>query len=344
MPKAKYRYCYPFPSPSGTVRWYVRKGNGKKTRVLGAYGSPEFEANYYAIMAGALGVVLPKSKPGQQGSLRWLADQWKQSSDWAQTSPATRKQRDNILIHVLKDNGDWPFADLTEADIRDGRERRKDTPAAANNFLKTMRALFRWAKEAGHVTTDPAKDVKFLKVKTEGFAPWNLDDVAQYRARWPLGTRERLALEILVNTGLRRSDVVRLGRQHVKDGVATIKAQKTNVVLYIPIAPALQTAIEAGPTGDLTYIVTAHGRPMVKEGFGNWFRGACTAAGIEKSAHGLRKLAATVLANTSGSELELQALFGWQTNTQSATYTKEANKRQLALQAAIKLQAGLERN
>ena len=81
---------------------------------------------------------------------------------------------------------------------------------------------------------------------------------------------------------------------------------------------------------------------MVKEGFGNWFREACDAAGVRKSSHGLRKLAATVLANSSGSEHELQALFGWRTNSQSAVYTREANKRQLALQAAMKLQAGLE--
>jgi len=292
-------------------------------------------------MAGALGEK-PRPKTGKQGTLRWLAEMWKQSSDWAQTSPATQKQRENILLHVLKSAGDADYTRFKEADIRAGRERRKDTPAAANNFLKTMKALYKWAKENDLVDVDPAKDVKMLRVKTGGFPPWTLDEVAQFRARWALGTRERLALEILLNTGLRRGDAVRLGRQHVKDGLATFRAEKTNVTLYIPIAPALQAAIDAGPTGDLTYIATAKGLPMVKEGFGNWFRQACDAAGVKKSAHGLRKLAATVLGETSGSELELQALFGWVTNEQSGVYTREANKRRLALQAAMKLQAGLE--
>ena len=341
MPKARYPHCYPFPSRAGTKRWYVRKANGPKIRVHGEYGSPEFEANYYAAMSGALGQK-PKGKPGKQGSLRWLADMWKQSSNWSQTAPATRKQRENILLHVLKEAGDWPYVEITEADIREGRERRKATPAAANNFLKTMKALFGWAKESQLVSLDPAKDVKKLKVKTDGFPPWTLDEVGKFRKRWPLGTRERLALEILLNTGLRRGDAVQLGRQHVKDGVASIKAEKTDVWLYIPIAPTLQAAIDAGPSGDLAFLATNTGKPMGKESFGNWFREACNAAEVKKSAHGLRKLAATVLGDEAGSELELQALFGWITNEQSGVYTREANKRRLALQAAMKLQAGLE--
>lgn len=341
MPKARYPKCYAFPSRSGTVRWYVRRGNGPKIRVHGDYGSPEFEANYFAVMAGVLNE-RPKGKAGKQGTLRWLVDMWKQSSDWAQTSPATQKQRENILLHVLKTAGDADYAAYTEADIRAGRERRKDTPAAANNFLKTMKALYRWAKESDLIAVDPAKDVRKLRVKTAGFPPWTLDEVKRYRNRWPLGTRERLALEILLNTGLRRGDAVRLGRQHVKDGVASIKAEKTDVWLYIPIAPALQAAIDAGPTGDLAFIATKTGKPMVKEGFGNWFREACDEAKVAKSAHGLRKLAATILGDEAGSELELQALFGWVTNEQSGVYTREANKRRLALQAAMKLQAGLE--
>ena len=128
---------------------------------------------------------------------------------------------------MLKSAGNSPFEDITPKVIRDGRERRQKTPAAADNFLKTMRALFRWAKEAKHITVDPAKEVPFLTMKTRGFTPWTLEDVFNYRERWDLGTPERVALEVILNTGLRRSDAVRLGRQHVKDEAATITLQKT---------------------------------------------------------------------------------------------------------------------
>ena len=76
---------------------------------------------------------------------------------------------------------------------------------------------------------------------------------------------------------------------------------------------------------------------MTKESFGNWFRKACAAAKVKGSAHGIQKLAATIVADHGGSEHELQVLFGWQTNEQSAVYTKEANKRRLAIQATQKL-------
>lgn len=114
--------------------------------------------------------------------------------------------------------------------------------------------------------------------------------------------------------------------------------------MHVPILPELQQAIDAGPVGDLTFIVGKRGLPMTKESFGNMFRSYCEAAGIGrgKSAHGLRKLAATTVADNGGSEHELQALFGWVTNSQSLTYTRSADKKRLALAAAMKLMGDVE--
>ena len=135
----------------------------------------------------------------------------------------------------------------------------------------------------------------------------------------------------------------RLGRQHVKDGIATITLLKTEnssgVTVHIPIIPKLQIALDAGPIGDLNFIVGKRGQPYTKEAFGNAFRKNCNAAGIGKgkSAHGLRKLVATKLADNGGSEHELQALLGWTTNNQSLVYTRDVNKQRLGLSAAMKL-------
>ena len=326
----------------GAVYWYVRRRHGPRIPIPGEYGSKAFLDAYHDAVAGIV-----RAKPemhASKGTLRWLADNWKRSSDWAGTSIATRKQRDNILARVLEDNGGCAIEDIDEAAIRAGRERRLATPAAANNFLKTMRALFRWAKEAQHVDRDPAGGVKFLKVKTKGFTPWTLDDVAAYRARWPLGTRERLALEILINTGFRRGDAVSVGRQHLKDKVIHITAGKNGVKLFIPVLPALADALAAGPVGDLTFLVGKRRLPYTKESFGNMFREWCDDAGVSKSAHGIRKLAATMVADNGGSEQQLQALFGWTTNAMSALYTREANRQRQALQAAYRLMEELERS
>ena len=325
----------------GAVYWYVRRRHGARIPIPGEYGSKGFLDAYHDAAAGVVRT-RPETR-ASKGTLRWLADNWKRSSDWAGTSIATQRQRDNIMARLLDDNGDCAVEDIDEAAIRAGRERRLATPAAANNFLKTMRALFRWAKEAQLVDADPAKGVKFLKVKTKGFAPWDLEDVAAYRKTWPLGTRERLALEILINTGFRRGDVVAVGRQHLKDKVIHITAGKNGVKLYLPVLPALADALAAGPVGDLTFLVGKRRLPYTKESFGTVFRAWCDAAGVSKSAHGIRKLAATMVADNGGSEQQLQALFGWTTNAMSALYTREANRQRQALQAAYRLMEELER-
>ena len=328
---------------NGRVYYYVRVRKGPRIPIPGEYGSPEFLEAYSAAVGGGK-VSTPPPPRASRGTLRWLVDHWKRSSDWMATEPATRRQRDNILVHVLEKSGDRAVEDIDQAAIRAGREKRMATPHAANNFLKTMRALFRWAKEEQLVDVDPAHDVKFLKAKTSGFPPWTMDEIHAYRNRWPLGTTQRLVLEIYINTGFRRGDAAAVGRQHVREGVIHIKAGKNKIDLFIPILPALAQALEAGPVGEMSFIRSQYGRPMTKESLGNKFREWCDAAKVSKSAHGIRKLAATVIADNGGSEQELQALFGWTTNTMSSIYTREANRKRQALQAAFKLLEELERN
>jgi integrase len=152
-----------------------------------------------------------------------------------------------------------------------------------------------------------------------------------------MGTRQHVWLEVLLHTGLRRGDAVRLGRQHVR--VGSIKTEKSGFTIEVPIVirPALQAALDAGPCGDLAFIVGANGRPLTKESFGNEFKAACKDAGVPGSAHGVRKLAATIMADHGATEAELMAVFGWTDPKMAAHYTRTANRRRLAAQAFEKL-------
>lgn len=337
MPRNRKQYLVREKNRHGKWVWYVRVSRqAPRVRIRAEFGSPEFDTQVDAAIAGTAKPT-SSAKP-HKGSLRWLADKWRESSDWHGTAPSTKRQRDNILVHILAANGDKPFALITDDDILAGRERRMKTPFAANNFLKTMRAMFGWAKSVKLVKVNPAAEVPMLPRATEGHEPWTDEDVAAYRARWPLGSRERVAMELLYWTGLRRGDVVRLGKQHVgRDGMATIKAEKTGVTLYVTMLQPLLDVLEAGPVGDLSFIVGEGGNPLTKESFGTWFRQACNAASVKKSAHGLRKLAATTIADRGGSEIQLQAQFGWVTNDQSSAYTRNANRAKAARLAAEKL-------
>ena len=203
-----------------------------------------------------------------------------------------------------------------------------------------MRSLFAWAVEAEFVKRNPAEGVKDPKrPKTEGFPVWSEDDVEGYCKRWPLGTKERVWLDVLLYTGFRRGDAVRLGRQHVRDGVATLRTEKSQgeITVTIPILPALARTLAAGPCGQLAFIVGEHGTPLTKESFGNAFRDACRAAGVNKSAHGVRKIGATRAANNGATVAELEAIFGWIGGRMASLYTQAADRVQLARRAIDKL-------
>jgi integrase len=123
-----------------------------------------------------------------------------------------------------------------------------------------------------------------------------VEEVVQYEERHPIGTKARLALCLLLWTGVRRSDVVRLGKQ--RDGgwlklTQTKNHKRRPVTIEIPILPQLQRMLDASPTGDMAYLVTEYGRPFTVPGFGNKFRQWCNQAGLRQcSAHGLRKAGA----------------------------------------------------
>jgi integrase len=129
---------------------------------------------------------------------------------------------------------------------------------------------------------------------------------------------------------------VRLGRPHVRKGIATIKMEKERggVTVTIPILEVLRKTLDAGPCGDLTFICGKNGRPLKKESFGNMFREACEAAGVSASAHGLRKIAATTAAMNGATTEQLKALFGWTSDSMPSLYVKSANRARMAIGAA----------
>ncbi|MHC2017097.1 hypothetical protein [Methylobacterium sp. CM6247] len=136
-----------------------------------------------------------------------------------------------------------------------GRDKRRDKPHAANTFLKAMRGIVPTLN--AKLLTGANDDVRFLG--------WTEDELARFEAKWPVGTRQRLAFDPLLYTGFRRGDAVKIGRQHVRNGVLS----RTGNVVPRAIPPMLAESIAATPTGDLTCIISEHGRAFTKESYGN---------------------------------------------------------------------------
>ncbi len=350
MPKPRPPHLHYEETRHGVRVWYVRRGHGPRMRIKAVYDTPEFWAQYRAALEGVSAV----AKPPKTSSLKWAFDRYRNSSAWAALSPSTRRARENIIRQVIKTAGDEPLREIDAETIRAGRERRSAKPHSANAFLRTMRGFFAWAVEEKHVPVDPTAGVKFLTGPNDenGFHTWTQEELDRFETRWPIGTRERLAYDLLLYTGLRRGDAVRVGRQHtsiveialpdgskVRQQQIAIRAEKhrkgkAGELITIPIFEPLAASIAATTVGDMTYLVTAEGRPWVKESFGNWFRDVCREADCPGSAHGLRKAGAVRIAERGATDRQLMAMYGWTTSKQSTRYTRAADRARLARSAA----------
>ncbi|MCC6479985.1 MAG: tyrosine-type recombinase/integrase [Sphingomonadaceae bacterium] len=319
--------------------WYFRRGKGKRVRLTGAFGSQEFSDSYAAALAGAPQSVKTKNPAS---SLRWLVNQYLESGRFAKLSGETQKMRRRVLLSVCKTGGDLNFRNITADDVQRGKVRREATPGAAVNYVKIMRALFNFAKDSTWIAENPAENIKATAPRTDGHHTWTVEEVAQYQTKHPTGTQARLALDLMLYTGFRRGDAVMLGKQHVRDGLITYRTGKKGVMVEIPVLPPLAASIAATQTGDLAFLCTSRGQAWTKESFGAWFADQCVAARVPGRAHGLRKAGATIAAENGANEFQLSAMYGWNDTRMALTYTKRANKKRLAKQAANALYPHLE--
>jgi len=301
-------YCSWNYDRHGKRRVRFRKG-GFSTYLTGVPWSDQFMRLYAAALEGvkaqASNIGLARTKPGTINAL--IVSYY--TLVFPLLKPSTRAMRRNILERFRREHGDKPVARLETAHVAGIIAAKVNTPEAANNTLKVVRHLLDHAVAIKMIGSNPAIHVKKFRTAGDGFHTWTEDEVAQFEARHPLGSRAHLAFALLVYTGQRRSDVVRMGWQHVRGHKIAVRQEKTNTSLLIPIVPALARALDVVPRTNLTFLLTANGAAFTSAGFGNWFRHRCDEAGLPQcSAHGLRKLAATRLANEGCSEREIMAI------------------------------------
>lgn len=333
MPRPRPPFVQKETTRHGKTVWYFRKGDGRRTRLKGDFGSPEWWDSYNVALTGA--PAADAAPTVAKGTLQWLVDRYQQSAPFMTLAPSTQAMRRNVLNAVCRTGGKMKIAGIDRQTIAAGRDRRAATPFAAITFLKTMSQLFDWAIDAGYMMENPAKGVKRPNARTEGFIPWSDEHILAYCRHYPTGTRERLAMDLMLFTGLARADAIKIGRQHLRDGVIEYRRTKTSAPVYIAILPPLQASIDASPTGDMAFLVTSRGQPWGSAAsFGNTFSDWCREAGLPVRAHGLRKRIATIMAEGGASNRLLDAFFGWSSPAMASHYTRRADARTMALKAA----------
>jgi integrase len=329
------------------TRYYVRLPGKPKIRIHGEPGSEEFMQNYRAAVQGDRPTPMERPRPQTfaPGTLGHAVLGYYTSTAFQILGDSRKRSRRLILNKIVDASGHEPVKLITRAAIQKGMDRRAATPAAANEFLKSVRAVFDYLVSVDERKENPAKLVKYNSIKTDGFHIWTIDEVARFVEHHGLGSKAVLALALLLFTGQRRGDVIKMGPQHVKDGSLRLRRGKTGESGSIPVLPPLQAVIDASEVGHLTFLVTAFAKPFSDAGIGNWFRDRCDEAGLNHcSAHGLRKAGATIAADLGATDEQLMALFGWRSRRQVSTYTRGANQKKLAIETATRIAAALSAN
>ncbi|MGA7454553.1 MAG: tyrosine-type recombinase/integrase [Rhodoplanes sp.] len=334
MPRPRPPHVHLQITRHGKRVWYFRAGHGPRIRLPAGPGEPGFDDAYQAALAGRIPDPIQHTGP-KRNTFAWAIERYRETAEWREYDEATRKLRDRVFCGIIDKAGDRPLSSFITAVIEAGVAKRK--PGAAWGYLGALRPFFRWCVKARLVSTDPTAGVRRPALRKGGWAPWTDDEMAAFERAYPVGTRERVAYDIARFTGLRRSDIVRLGRPHIRDGVIRITTKKGGVRVTQKMHPTLAAHLAATQTGDLTFVVGPDGAPMRENAFSKFFQRACRRIGIKKSVHGIRKSAAENAAENGATDSELMAAFGWRDHRMPAHYTLEADRERLGLAASERL-------
>lgn len=333
---------------NGSVRWRVRVEGDKSRRITLPVGPEhsDFLNHYYAGRAGAEWAN-GDSKTIER-SLDWLSgrylDYLSKMVEAGQMSDATLRQRRSVLTrlcdHLDPDGTRYGACDMDApaAAFVAVRDAWADRPGAADNLIKTVRAVYQWSIERGEIGHNPAAGIAAINRQPKGGAtPWTADDLRTFKERWPKGTTPFLWLTIQAFTACRIGDAIWLGRGNevTHNGrlyLEWLPRKKGSAPVSIPMLDPLLEATRASTVIGPAYLLTQKGTPYsTAESLRNQVRKWCDEAGLpDKSSHGIRKAMAVLMAEAGCSQHQIMAVMAHTQAKTSEIYTKGAQRRVLA--------------
>lgn len=313
------RYLHVWRDRHGKLRAAYRKRGQRKIPLPLPLYSEEFWVAYRkaeeGASAGAINCTGAGAEHTKPGSISALIAAYYASAAFTSLAPSTQDAYRNMIEPFRKEHGGKSVAGLKAKHI-DAilGEVAKRSKSQAFNLRKRLRMLGALAVTWGYRDDNPVLSAQKIKHKEKGFRPWTETDIDKFRKRWQAGTPQRIAFEILLHTGLRRSDAVKLGRQH-RDGnrhVVSLKKSGETVTVYIPIHSTLEKHLATISGTCLTYIQTTRGVARSEKAFTNWIGEAADDAGLppNSSPHGLRKACCRRLAEAGCTSAQISAITG----------------------------------
>jgi integrase len=305
-------------------------------------GTEEYRKAYAEALTGVPS--LNRAKPGtvddlvsrfyQSLAFRRKGDEWQRTV--RRIVEGFREKHGKFLVADFKPKHiDSIIAERFDKQTENGRT--VGGSAAAKRLRETLKTLFDFAVKQELIASNPVDKAEEVAHKVQGYYAWTEQDIAAFRAHWKLGTKARLAMELMLWTGARRGDA-RLLPPPVNGRIA-FTAGKTGKAANVAVSEQLKAAIDAMPdVGSATLLVTSFGKTFTRNGFGNWFKDRCREAGLPQcTAHGLRKALTRRGAERNVSQQGLKAIGQWSGDREVKTYTDSADKQRLADEAIAKV-------
>ena len=265
-PKMRFKYVHAFIDRHGHTRYYFRR-NGRRIKLPGAFGSQEFLDAYAAALGEQCQDNPPSRKPAGHGTFAALAARYYASPQFLALSPTSRTGYRRAIERFLGEHGHRRVDQMKREHVDMIIGKFAEKPGAGIIMLKRLRTLLRYAVEIGWRETDPSAGARAYKSRE--IHTWTEGEIEQFEQRWPIGTRERLAFDLLLYSGQRGSDVARMARPSPGDKIR-VAQQKTGAKLAISVHPNLRRSLDACPSGHVAAIATAYGRPFSVKGFGQF--------------------------------------------------------------------------
>jgi hypothetical protein len=293
-------FVHVYESRHGTTVYYLRKPGHPKVRLRIPDGvlpwSPSFMAIYETAMAEAPAKAQLGAGRTIPGTVNAAIVSYYGSTAFAALAKSTQGNRRAILESFRNDHGDRRTALMHTQAMQNILNSK--TAIVQRNWRKALRGLVDHCLSLGMMKVDPLAGVKLAKTKkSTGFHTWSEDEITAYRKRHAPGTKARLALELILQTGHARADAVRMGSQHVKGGKLSMRRQKTGVAFDIPLLSELVAELALHSNTDsnveqLAFLITEQGQPFTAAGFGDWFADRCREAGVPAAFRGGRTVSA----------------------------------------------------
>lgn len=344
------KYVSEFSDRHGKLRYRYRRKGFASYCFKCAPGTEGFRQELRACEDGtAAPPITPGADRTKAGTFDDLITRYYRSPDFLDPGDRTRTVYRNVIERwrsTVGKNG----ARFGEIAVRDLQAQHIEKMMAAilphrtsaNMLRKRLRALMGYAVRIGMASTNPVLNTRPFKVDGQGFHTWTEEEIAAYQDRHPIGSKARLALDLMLWTGQRGGDARVMGPAHVRNKRLMVTQEKTGAIVSLPVLAPLAESILAAPSGGLVFLPSEHGRPYSSKGFGNKFRQWCDEAGLPKcSAHGLRKAAARRFAEAGCSNQQIKSWTGHTTDSEVSRYTAAADQKTLSDAAGEMLMANL---